>query len=69
MATTNHPLCPICKALTITTPVRLETFTTRLLPLCRLSCCCAEARHTPLLAHPHTRAGCVGYLEVPDELD
>jgi len=65
---TTHPLCPLCQALTTHGWVRLETFTAELQRTLRaLRCCCATAQHTPLLAHPHAREGCVGYLEVPED--
>jgi hypothetical protein len=67
MPMTTHPLCPLCQAVTTRGWIRLETFTARLRPLCALQCCCATAQHTPLLAHPHTREDCVGYLEIPDD--
>jgi len=68
MHSTNHPLCPICQALTIIKPILIDTFLEQFRSLlCRLTCCCAEACGAPLLAHPHIREGCVGYLEVPDE--
>jgi hypothetical protein len=64
----SEPGCPICRILQAAQGQRLDVFLRLMRVAHQMRCQCPDVRHTPLLAHPHRRLGCVGYVPLPIEI-
>ena len=53
------PTCPLCR--TLDTPVPLDRFLRQVEHFLVIRCQCSGPDHVPLVAHPHTKAGCAGF--------
>jgi hypothetical protein len=56
------PPCPVCRLLAAANRQRLAVALQGLRAAAQVPCRCAGHKHTALLAHPHARPGCVGFI-------